>query len=121
MHLAGAEQPGEVVDRAEHLGAGDPSPLLARVVIHESEHRHPAARAALDLLEESDTGASRTDDEDERVDAPYCRARVALPDDTHAHANSRHHDGADDEVDHEDGSRKAIQPGAEDDGQQEQE
>ena len=59
VHLAGAEQPGEVVDRAEHLAPGDPSPLLARVVIHESEHRHPVARAALDLLEESDAGASR--------------------------------------------------------------
>ena len=36
-------------------------------------------------------------------------------------AKSGHDDGADDEVDHEDGARKALQSGAEDDGQQEQE
>src|SRR5262249_53308360 len=104
MYFASTEKSGEVGDRAQHLCPRDPSPLLARVVIHEPEPRHPAACAALDLLEESDTGASRPDDEDERVDAPYLGARVALPDDPHAHANAGHDDGADDEVDHEDGT-----------------
>ena len=121
VDLAGPEEPREVVDRAQHLCARDPGSLLARVVVHESEHRHPVTRAALDLLEEPDARGPGPDDERERVDAPDRGAPVPLPENAHADAESGHDDRADHEVDQEDGAWKSLQSGAEDDGQQEHE
>src|SRR5262249_38231199 len=74
MHLVGTGEPGELVARPDPLGAGAPAPLFAGFVAHESEPRHAVARAALDLLEESDSRAARPDDEGERVDASDCWA-----------------------------------------------